>query len=52
MKAVKRPFLTALLALALAALFAGCVAPRAQSTIPWNKPAPWEGEIPGMGMGQ
>jgi hypothetical protein len=50
MKAVKKPSVVALLALALAALFTGCVGPRADSSIPWNRPASWEGQIPGMGQ--
>jgi hypothetical protein len=39
----------ALLLLALGALLAGCTtdAP-ADSSIPWNRPADWEGQIPGM----
>ncbi len=53
MNAVKRPLLAALLIVALATLFAGCVSPRTDSsTIPWATPAPWEGQIPGMGTGQ
>jgi len=48
MNAVKKPLLLALLALALGSLFAGCVAPKSDSTIPWARPADWEGKIPGM----
>ena len=48
MKAAAKPVFLALLAMALASLFAGCVAPKSDSTIPWNRPADWEGEIPGM----
>jgi hypothetical protein len=51
MKAVKKPLLLGLLALALGSLFAGCVATKTDSTIPWNRPADWEGEIPGMTSG-
>jgi hypothetical protein len=54
MNAAKKPLLFALLAIALGSLFAGCVAPKTDSTIPWNRPADWEGQIPGMsssGMG-
>ncbi len=50
MNVAKKPLLVALLAVALAALFAGCVAPKTDSTIPWNRPADWEGRIPGMGQ--
>lgn len=51
MNAAKKPLLLALLAIAIASLFAGCVAPKTDSSIPWNRPADWEGRIPGMGMG-
>ena len=51
MNVAKKPLLVALLAVALAALFAGCVAPKTDSSIPWNRPADWEGRIPGMGQG-
>lgn len=50
MNAVKKPLLVSLLALALLALTAGCVGPRSDSSIPWNRPATWEGQIPGMGQ--
>jgi Spy/CpxP family protein refolding chaperone len=48
MNAAKKPLLIALLALVLGALFAGCMAPKTDSTIPWARPADWEGRIPGM----
>jgi hypothetical protein len=51
MNVAKKPLLLALLALALASLVTGCVAPKTDSSIPWNRPADWEGRIPGMGMG-
>jgi hypothetical protein len=51
MNAAKKPLLLALLAAALVSLFAGCVAPKTDSSIPWNRPADWEGHIPGMGLG-
>ena len=50
MNATKKSCLVALLALALAALMTGCVAPKNDSSIPWNRPADWEGRIPGMGQ--
>lgn len=34
--------------LALAGL-AGCTAPQQDSSIPWSRPADWEGRIPGLG---
>lgn len=43
----------ALLALALGLLalagLSGCSTPRQDSSIPWSRPADWEGRIPGMG---
>jgi hypothetical protein len=43
----------ALLALALATLalagLSGCTSPKQDSSIPWSRPADWEGRIPGMG---
>jgi hypothetical protein len=51
MNAAKKPLLLILLTLALASLFSGCVAPKTDSSIPWNRPADWEGRIPGMGLG-
>jgi hypothetical protein len=50
MNVAKKSLLVALLAVALAALFAGCVGPKTDSSIPWNRPADWEGRIPGMGQ--
>ena len=50
MNVATKPLIVALLAVALAALFAGCVAPKTDSSIPWNRPADWEGRIPGMGQ--
>jgi len=49
MNAAKKPLLFVLLAIAFGTLFAGCVAPKTDSSIPWNRPADWEGKIPGMG---
>lgn len=45
-------YAAAALLAALGALFAGCSmnSPEA-SSIPWNQPADWEGQIPGMGSG-
>jgi hypothetical protein len=51
MNSVKKSLLLLLLASAVACLFSGCIAPRSDSTIPWDRPADWEGKIPGMGMG-
>jgi len=41
----------ALLLLAFAALFSGCsTRTQKESSIPWSRPAGWEGQIPGMGQ--
>jgi hypothetical protein len=50
MTTLKKPVL-ALLALAFGALLGGCTtnSPK-QSSIPWSRPAGWEGQIPGMGQ--
>jgi len=45
-----KKFIFALLALAFTALLGGCQTRSAKdSTIPWGRPADWEGGIPGMG---
>jgi len=36
--------------LLLGQLFGGCaINPQQDSSIPWQKPADWEGQLPGMG---
>lgn len=50
MPALRRTlFALALLALALAGLTA-CSTPQKDTSIPWSRPADWEGRIPGMGQ--
>jgi hypothetical protein len=49
MNFAKKPLLFALLTIALGLLFAGCVGVKNDASIPWNRPADWEGQIPGMG---
>jgi hypothetical protein len=51
MKSPQR-YAAAILLAALGTLLAGCSmnSPEA-SSIPWNQPADWEGQIPGMGGG-
>jgi hypothetical protein len=45
-----KKLLPALLLLALAAAFSGCTTKTSKDTsIPWSRPASWEGGIPGMG---
>lgn len=41
-------FVSALSALALAGL-TGCGPTKNESSVPWSRPAEWEGRIPGMG---
>ncbi len=31
--------------------FSGCSTPQQDSSIPWSRPASWEGQIPGMSSG-
>lgn len=48
MTTLKKP--VSLLLLVLAALLAGCsLQPQKDTSIPWSRPAGWEGQIPGMG---
>ncbi|MEO5960530.1 MAG: hypothetical protein ABIZ49_14225 [Opitutaceae bacterium] len=49
MTSLKKPLLVLLL-LAFGAIAGGC-STRTQNgnTIPWSRPASWEGQIPGMG---
>jgi hypothetical protein len=49
MSAFRKVLLTlALATLALAGL-SGCTSNQQDSSIPWSRPADWEGRIPGMG---
>ena len=38
-----------LLAAAGAIVFAGCATKPQDSSVPWSRPADWEGQLPGMG---
>ena len=41
----------ALLLLAVAGIFGGCsTRTQKETSIPWSRPAGWEGQIPGMGQ--
>jgi len=52
MHSLKKPLL-GLLLLALGALLGGCSTRTPKDTsIPWSRPADWEGQIPGMGGGR
>jgi hypothetical protein len=50
MTSLHKPFL-AFFALAFGAILCGCStnSPK-QTSIPWSRPAGWEGQIPGMGQ--
>jgi hypothetical protein len=49
MPSLKKSLIGAVLLAALA-LWGGCsMQSQTDSSIPWNKPANWEGQIPGMG---
>ena len=50
MSTLKKPILVLLLA-AIGAIVGGCStnSPK-QTSIPWSRPAGWEGQIPGMGQ--
>ena len=52
MKATLR-LLLVLAGIAGAFIFSGCTSQtEADSSIPWSRPANWEGQVPGMGTGQ
>ena len=40
-----------LLLIVFIALTSGCMSAKRDSSIPWSRPADWEGQIPGMGGG-
>ena len=49
MNSHKKP-IVALVLLALGAMLGGCTSKTEKdSSIPWSRPADWEGQIPGMG---
>ena len=49
MNMLKKPVF-ALILIALGALFSGCTNKTSKdSSIPWSRPADWEGQMPGMG---
>lgn len=51
MNQLKKPILF-LIFLAWGAMLAGCTNKTAKDTsIPWSRPADWEGQLPGMGTG-
>ena len=49
MNTLKKPVL-ALILLAFGAMLGGCTSKTSKDTsIPWSRPADWEGQMPGMG---
>ena len=51
MNTLKKPILAQIL-LAFGAILGGCTNKTARDTsIPWSRPADWEGQMPGMGQG-
>lgn len=46
-----KKFVLGLLAIALVSLASGCMSAKRDTSIPWSRPADWEGQIPGMGGG-
>jgi hypothetical protein len=52
MNSLKKPALYLIL-IALGAMLGGCTTKTAKDTsIPWSRPADWEGQVPGMGGGR
>ncbi|HYP16098.1 MAG TPA: hypothetical protein VEQ65_02725 [Opitutus sp.] len=48
---ISKKIVLGLLAIAFAAILSGCASPKRDTSIPWSRPADWEGQIPGMGGG-
>ena len=46
-----KKFVLGLLAIALVSLASGCMSAKRDTSIPWSRPADWEGQIPGLGGG-
>jgi len=49
MSALRRPLFVLVLAAVAMLGLAACTNPQQDTTIPWSRPADWEGRIPGMG---
>ena len=50
MKTYLKPLAAVLAALFVLLAFGGCATqPEDENSIPWSRPAGWEGQIPGMG---
>jgi hypothetical protein len=49
MSNLRKAFFLILLSSAVLLGFSGCFNPQQDSSIPWSRPAEWEGRIPGMG---
>ena len=46
-----KKFMLGLLLIVFIAFTSGCMSAKRDSSIPWSRPADWEGQIPGMGGG-
>jgi hypothetical protein len=44
----RKAFFLLLMSAAVLLGFSGCFSTQQDSSIPWNRPASWEGQIPGM----
>jgi hypothetical protein len=49
MPSLRKPLLVLLLSLLAFLGLSGCGPSKQDSSIPWSRPADWEGRIPGMG---
>jgi hypothetical protein len=49
MSSLRKPLFVLLLSLLALAGLTGCGPSKQDSSIPWSRPATWEGRIPGMG---
>jgi Spy/CpxP family protein refolding chaperone len=47
--ALRRLLLTLFAAAASALILSGCASTPQDSSVPWSRPADWEGKLPGMG---
>ncbi len=49
MSKLRSLILSLLAATAVLASLTGCTSPPRDSSIPWSRPAEWEGRVPGLG---
>lgn len=48
---IRRLLLSLFAAAATAMILSGCASTPQDSSVPWSRPADWEGKLPGMGAG-